>query len=177
MSVKTENALVIRRVFDAPRELVWETWTNPEKVKKWWGPKMFTAPAASMDFRVGGTYLFCMRSDEGPEAWQKGVWSTGTYKEILPMEKIVSTDSFADENGNIVSATYYGMNADFPREMLVTVALKDYDTNKTKLVLMHEGIPGGEDRKGAIQGWNESFDKLEQALASSQRVGDSHEDS
>ncbi len=73
-----EKALIITRVFDAPRELVWRTWTDPEHFKRWWGPKDFTAPVARMDVRVGGTYLWCMRSPEG-----QNYWTTGTYREIV----------------------------------------------------------------------------------------------
>jgi len=161
---QVERVLVITRVFDAPRELVWKAWTEPEQVKRWWGPKIFTSPSCRIDFRVGGKYLFCMRSDSGPEAWQKGLWSTGVYKEIVPMEKIVCTDCFADEHGNVVPATHYDMNADLPLEMLVTVTFEEYKGNKTKITLTHVGIPAGEDSKGADQGWNESFDKLAESL-------------
>ena len=154
------NELVITRVFDAPRELVWKVWTEPEHIVKWWGPKIFSCPEAKIDFRVGGKFLFCMRSDSGPEAWQKGIWSTGVYKEIVPMEKIVCTDCFADEHGNVVPATYYGMEGkDFPLEMLITVTFEDQD-DKTKMTLRHKGIPAGEYMEGSNQGWNESLDKM-----------------
>lgn len=101
------SELVLTRVFDAPRERVWKAWTQPEEVKRWWGPKGFTAPFVTIDFRVGGKYLYCMRAPDG-----KDYWSTGVYREIVPLEKIVATDSFADPEGNVVSATHYGMNAD-----------------------------------------------------------------
>jgi len=161
-SVKPE--LVITRVFDAPRELVWKAWTEPEQVMRWWGPKMFTSPSCKMDFRVGGQYLFCMRSDSGPEAWQKGIWSTGVYQEIVPMEKIVWTDCFADEHGNVVPATHYGMQDDFPLEMLVTVTFEDTPGHKTKMTLRHCGLPAGTMQDMAGAGWNESFDKLAESL-------------
>jgi uncharacterized protein YndB with AHSA1/START domain len=158
-----ENELVITRVFDAPRELVWKAWTEPEQVMRWHGPKIFTCPAARIDFRVGGKYLFCMRSDSGPEDWQKGIWSTGVYKEIVPMEKIVCTDCFADEHGNVVPASYYGMTDDIPLEMLVTVTFEDLQ-GKTRMTLKHRGLPAGEMSEGANQGWNESLDKLAEIL-------------
>jgi uncharacterized protein YndB with AHSA1/START domain len=122
--------LVIERIFDAPRELVWKAWTEPEQLMRWWGPKGFTAPAAEMDFRVGGKYLFAMRSPEFHEG--QVLWSTGVYREIVPFERIVCTDCFADERGNVVPATYYGMNADTPLEMLVTVTFEEHE-GKTKL--------------------------------------------
>src|SRR5512145_956811 len=91
--------LVITRVFDAPRELVWKAWTDPERFKLWWGPESFTAPACEIDLRVGGKYLACMRSPEGQD-----YWSTGVYRDIVPMKRIVYTDSFADDKGNVVPA-------------------------------------------------------------------------
>lgn len=55
-----QRELVITRIFDAPRELVWKAWTEPERVKRWWGPKVFTAPFVKIDLHVGGEYLYCM---------------------------------------------------------------------------------------------------------------------
>src|SRR5690242_8514 len=104
-----DTELSITRIFDAPRSRVWKAWLDPMQVMRWWGPKVFTSPKCKIDFRVGGKYLFCMKSNSGPEIWQKGIWSTGVYKEIVPMQKIVCTDSFADEKGNVVPATHYGM--------------------------------------------------------------------
>jgi uncharacterized protein YndB with AHSA1/START domain len=150
--------LVITRVFDAPRELVWKAWTDPEHVARWWGPKNYTSPVCKIDFRVGGKYLFCMRSPEG-----KDFWSTGTYKEIIPPEKIVVTDSFADSEGNVVSATEYGM-PEMPLELQVTVTFEDLGDGKTKMTLRHVGFPEGEMSEMAGAGWNESFDKLAESL-------------
>jgi uncharacterized protein YndB with AHSA1/START domain len=150
--------LVITRIFDAPRERVWKAWSEPEQMMKWWGPKHFTAPVCKMDFRVGGKYLFCMRDLNG-----KDYWSTGIYKEIVPNEKIVWTDSFADENGNVVPGSHYSMGDDFPREMTVTVSFED-ENGKTKMTLRHTGMPAGEMSKMAGQGWNEQFDKLVELL-------------
>jgi uncharacterized protein YndB with AHSA1/START domain len=152
------QALVITRIFDAPRELVWRAWTEPEMAMKWWGPKGFTTPACRIDLRVGGSYLFCMRSPEGQD-----YWSTGVYKEIVTLERIVCTDSFADEQGNVVPASRYGMTGDFPLELLVTVTFEEQD-GKTKMTLTHAGFPVGEHRDGAQQGWSEMFDKLAESL-------------
>ena len=154
-----EQALVITRVFDAPRELVFRAWSEPERAMRWWGPKGFTTPVCKIDFRVGGKFLNCMRSPDG-----KDYWSTGVYREIVEPERIVCTDSFADAEGNVVPASHYGMVGDFPMEMLVTVTFEDQG-GKTKLTLRHAGMPAGENREGANQGWNESFDKLAEYVA------------
>jgi uncharacterized protein YndB with AHSA1/START domain len=161
-----ENELVITRIFDAPVELVWKMWTDPEQYKKWWGPRGFTIPFCKIDFRVGGRFLYCMKATqeiEGPDVWKKGIWNTGVYKEIVPLEKIVCTDSFADDKGNVVPATYYGMSKEFPLEMLVTVKFEEHN-GKTEMTLRHKGIPSGTDSQEANQGWNESFDKLAESL-------------
>ncbi len=157
VTTPSDREVVIQRVFDAPRELVWKAWTDPQHVMRWWGPKGFTAPSCRIDFREGGSYLYCMRSPEGQD-----YWSTGVYREIVLLERIVATDSFADEHGNVVPATHYGMSADVPIEMLVTVTFEDL-AGKTKLTLRHAGLPA-ELRTDAGQGWSESLDKLAEAL-------------
>ena len=153
-----ERKLVITRIFDLPCEKVWKAWTEPERVKRWWGPKGFTAPIIRIDFRVGGKYVYCMRSSENQD-----FWSTGVFREIVPLERIAYTDSFADEKGNVVPATYYGMSADFPLELQVTLTFEEHD-GKTKMILRHVGIPEGEMSDLAQQGWNESFDKFAESL-------------
>jgi uncharacterized protein YndB with AHSA1/START domain len=138
---------------------VWKAWTTPEEMKKWWGPKYFTAPVSKIDLRVGGKYLSGMRGPDG-----KDYWSTGVYRELIPLERIVATDSFADEKGNVVPASHYGMAGDFPLELLVTVTFEALG-NKTKMVLRHEGIPFGMMREMTETGWRESFDKLAELVA------------
>ena len=152
------DEVVITRIFDAPRELVWQAWTEPEHLMRWWGPKDFTAPTCKTDLRVGGKYLYCMRSPEGQE-----FWSTGTYREIVPPERLVVTDSFADKDGNVVPASNYGLGDDFPLELQVTVTLEEYQ-GKTKMTLRHVGLPAGQIREMTETGWNESFDKLGESL-------------
>ena len=154
------DTLVITRTFDAPRELVWRAWSEPEMAKRWWGPQEFTCPAAQMDFRAGGKYMLCMRGAI-PGGEVRDFWSTGVYKEIVPLEKIVCTDSFADADGNVVPGSHYGME-DMPLEMLVTVTLEELG-GKTKMTLRHKGMPAAtKDDAGA--GWNQSFDKLAELL-------------
>jgi uncharacterized protein YndB with AHSA1/START domain len=149
--------LVITRVLDAPVDQVWKAWTDPEETKKWWGPKQFTAPEIKSDLRVGGSYLYCMRSPDGQD-----FWSTGTYREIVPMERIVATDSFADAEGNVVPSSHYGMEG-FPLEMEMTVTFEEQD-GKTKLTIRQAGLPAGDMADQTEQGWNESLDKLEASL-------------
>lgn len=152
------GSLKITRTFNAPLAQLWQRWTDPEQYACWWGPKDYSACEAKIDLRVGGKYLSCMQGPDG-----KKIWSTGTYKEIIEPNRLVCTDSFADEHGNIVPASYYGMQADFPLELEVEVTLEDVD-GKTRMTLEHCGIPEGELIDQTKQGWNESFDKLDECL-------------
>jgi uncharacterized protein YndB with AHSA1/START domain len=156
---KETKELTITRILDAPRELVWKAWTEPERVKRWWGPKAFTTPVAEIGLRVGGRSFSCMRSPEG-----KDFCGVGVYQEIIKPQRLVVTDSFADEKGNVVPASYYGMEGDWTNA-LITVTLDKLD-GKTKLTLEHTGIAGisPTDFDGMKQGWNESFDKLAEYL-------------
>jgi len=156
---RTMNRTVkITRIFDAPRELVWKAWTNPQHLMRWWGPEHFTSPACTIDLRVGGKYHFCMQAPDGQK-----FWNTGVYQELVAPERIVFTDSFADEQGNAVPASHYGMGDDFPFEMTVTVTFEDVG-GQTKMTLCHEGLPAGEVSEMTVQGWNGSFDKLADSL-------------
>ena len=153
-----QNDVVIRRVFDLPVSKVWQALTEPEGFRKWWGPKGFTCPFSKMEARVGGKYLNCMRGPDGKE-----FWSTGVVKEFKPGKKLVISDHFSDENGNIKSASDdYGMPGDWPMDFLITFELEEADS-ATKLKLRHEGIPE-ESHDDCVKGWNESFDKLEETI-------------
>jgi len=154
----SSNSVEITRIFDAPRTLVWQAWTDPQHLMRWWGPQAFTSPACTLDLRVGGKYHFCMRSAEGQD-----FWSTGVFREIVPPEKLVYTDSFADADGNVVPASYYGMPGDWATEMVVTLTFEEQD-GKTKMTLRHVGLPTGEISEMTSLGWNESFDKLVKSL-------------
>ncbi len=156
-SKKVLNEVVITRIFDAPPELVWKAWTEPEHFKKWWGPKDCISPACEIDLRIGGKYLFCMRLKDGQE-----YWSTGFYKEIIPNKRLVFSHSFADENGNIVPATYYGFEGKFELEMEITVTFEE-EVGKTRMILRQIGMPDNHIEPMNV-GWNESFDKLEESL-------------
>jgi uncharacterized protein YndB with AHSA1/START domain len=158
---KAGQELVITRVFNAPREFVWKAWTDPKCVLRWWGLKDFMAQVCIIDFRVGGVYLYNMHSFFGDD-----FWNTGVFREIVPLERIVYTDSFSDEMGKVVPASYYGMKGDRPLELQVTVTFEEQD-GKTKFTLRYAGIPAGESRNWAETGWNETLDKLAEVLEES----------
>jgi len=162
-----DKKIIISRVFNAPREAVWKAWTDPETIKKWWGPEGFTAPSIKVDFRVGGKYIFAMKGPAGSE-WDKVMYSAGVFKEIDPRKKIVSTDFFSDEKGNKVDPVEYGQSKDAPSEMEVIVTLEDAG-NGTKLSITYPAPESDEafeamKKSGMEEGWNSSLDKLAKVL-------------
>ncbi len=154
-----ERTLVIERVFDAPRDLVWKVWTEPEHIMRWWGPEHYTCPVAKVDLRVGGKYLYCMRDEQG-----KDNWSAGAYLEIVPPERMVVSDYFSDEHGNKVPASQFGLPGDWPDEMIVTVTFDELPGGKTKLTVRQAGMPI-EMQEMAGAGWGTSLEKMAEYLA------------
>ena len=151
-SSNSKDAVVIERTFDAAKDLIWQMWTDPEHFKRWYGPKGFTVPVADMDMRVGGKRLICMASPDG----SMKMWTTGEYTEIFPNERLVYTESPADENGNVVSPSAMGMPDGYPATTEVTVLLEDLG-GRTKMLITHAVVPAG---SGANAGWEQAFDKL-----------------
>ena len=154
----SQHAVVIERVFDAPRDLVWQMWTDPDHFAAWYGPHGARIPVARMDVRVGGRRLVGMEMTTPNGTMQ--MWFTGEYREIVENERLVYTESMSDEHGNIVAASTMGMPADHPDTTEITVELDDV-AGHTRMVMTHAGIPAGS--PGAA-GWNMAFDKLATAL-------------
>ena len=150
--------LVLSRVFNRPREILWQAWTQPEHLMRWFAPEHFEAAAAKVDLRPGGHFLYCMRSPEGAEFWGKGV-----YREIASPERLVYVDSFSDEEGNPVPPERYGLSPDYPGETLVTVTLAD-EGERTLVTLRHAGLPSGEGTDATEAGWRSQLDRLAAAL-------------
>ena len=151
-----DREIVITRVFNAPRELVFKVWTEAEHIAKWWGPQGFTTRVTEMDFRVGGKWRYVMIGPDGTEYPIKGV-----FREIVPLERIVTSDEFEEGFEKV-------MNADLPQGMIATTVFEDL-ADKTKLTIriMHESAE--ERRKheemGVIGGWNSTLDCLDEYLA------------
>jgi uncharacterized protein YndB with AHSA1/START domain len=153
-SNRPRDAVVIERSFDAPVDLIWQMWTDPEHFKAWYGPDGATIPAAKLDVRVGGTRLVCMemRSPDGPMQ----MWFAGEYREVVENELLVYTEAMSDENGNVTSPPDTGMPEGHPMTTEVRVELQDVG-GRTKMVMTHTGVPG--DSAGAA-GWAMALDKL-----------------
>lgn len=148
------DAVVIERIFEAPVDLIWQMWIQPEYFKNWYGPKGFSVPVAEMDMRVGGKRLVCMEM-QTPDRTMK-MWTAGEHKEIITNQRLVYTESMADENGNLVAMP----GSDSPINTEVSIVLEDLDA-RTKMVMTHAGIPAD---SGGNTGWEQAFDKLANLL-------------
>jgi uncharacterized protein YndB with AHSA1/START domain len=156
---------VISRVFDAPRDVVWKSWTEPERLKKWWGPAGFTVHTCKVDLRPGGMFHYGMKAPDGSDMWGKLI-----YREIAKPEKLVFIVCFSDEKGGV---TRHPMSASWPLETLSTVIF-EAQGGKTKVTV--RWIPGessteierktfDEGRDGMKQGWTGTMDQFAAYLA------------
>jgi uncharacterized protein YndB with AHSA1/START domain len=148
------DAVVIEHRFDAPVDLIWQMWTDPDHFRAWYGPEGATVPTAKMDVRVGGSRLVCMEvpTPSGPMY----MWFAGQYVEVVENKRLVYTEFVSDENGVVDSSAAMGMPAGHPTTTEVRVEL-DADGAGTRMVLTHTGIP--EDSPGEA-GWRMAIDKL-----------------
>ena len=166
MPAETKSVdFVTSRVFDAPRDLVWKCFTEPERMQEWWGPKGSTIVASKMDFRVGGTYLGAMRAPDGQVMWGKFI-----YRKIVAPELLVWVHSFSDEAGSV---TRHPMSPTWPLKLLTTVTLEEAPGGKTKLTLRWSPLEATEDERKTFDaahdsmrgGWGGTFERLDAYLA------------
>jgi uncharacterized protein YndB with AHSA1/START domain len=158
-SDQTER-MVVSRVFDAPRELVWKAWTDPKYVMQWWGPKGFTSPVCKIDFRVGGKFLCCMRTPDGQD-----FWNGGEYHEIVLHEKIVYSMYFSDSEGNEVEPAQYGIEHEAIDGARDVVTFEDLGNGRTKLTLIGNETMESAKESGQVEGWKEILDKVAAVVA------------
>ncbi len=143
--------VVLTRVFDAPRQLVWKAWTDSKMMAQWWGPKSFTNPVCEMDVRPGGKMLIHMQGPDG------AVYPmTGVFREVIAPERLVFSDVAEDLDGNPLL------------EGETTVTFEEQG-GKTKLTVRSSARavePIGDDMlKGMNEGWSQSLDRLAELMA------------
>ena len=152
--------MVVTRVFDAPRELVWKAWTDPKYVMQWWGPKGFSCPACRMDVRVGGKSLLCMKTPDGYEGW-----NAIEYHEIVLHEKIVSSMYFSDSEGNKIDPADLGVEQQAIDGAYDVTLFEDLGNGRTKLTMIgNEPMASAKD-SGQWEGWNETLEKVAAVVA------------
>jgi len=164
-----ERELVITRVFDVPRELVWKAFTESDRLARWWGPKGFTMLVRKLDLRPGGVYHYAMRSPAGHIMWGRFV-----YREIQAPECLVFVNSFSDEEGNIVRSPF---SPTWPLEILNTLTLGESD-GKTTITLRGRPVNATAEEQETFwnaqestrQGFAGTFDQLAEYLTEEKKA-------
>lgn len=159
-----DNEFFISRVVNAPRTLVFQAWTDPRHLTKWWGPAGFDNPVCELDLRPGGAHRITMRGPDGVE-----YPITGVFKEIIPPELLVMTLDCAGHPAwwhDMVDPQRSGPNP--AGEMLQTVSFEDLD-GKTRLSIrtrmLSAPIRAAMQKMGMHEGWSGSLDRLEGVMA------------
>jgi uncharacterized protein YndB with AHSA1/START domain len=141
-----ERELIITRVFNAPREVVFKAWTDAKQLAEWWGPKGFTNPVCEVDPKPGGALKIVMRAPDGAEYPMKGV-----FREVVPPSRLVFTNIAVDKDGHPII------------EGLTTVTFAE-EGGKTKLTLQTRGVAvvdyAAAYLNGMEAGWTQSLEKL-----------------
>ena len=142
-----DKVLLIERIFDAPRHLVFKAWTEPEHLMRWWGPREYTMTHCKADLRPGGSFSYKMRSAEGVERAMQG-----TFREVVEPERLVWTGAWINDQGEPGHQT------------TVTITLADL-AGKTRLTLHQAVFESTEVRDAHNNGCSSSFDCLAEYLA------------
>jgi uncharacterized protein YndB with AHSA1/START domain len=167
-AMRTGGEFVITRVFDAPRELVWQAFTKAEHLKHWWGPKGFKMLSCKLDLRPGGVFHYGMQAPNGGEMWGKWV-----FREIVEPERLIFVISFSDEQGGM---TRHPASPDWPLEMLGTTTFAEQG-GKTLLTTRTAAFNATEEERMIFEagfdsmrkGFTGTWDQLTEYLAKARR--------
>jgi len=162
------NQFIITRSFNAPRELVWKAWTDPDHIKKWLSPDGAEMSVKRIELHPGGTFHYSMKIPNGSEMW--GRW---IFREITPPERLVLVQSFSDSKGGV---TRHPMGPTWPLETLATTVLSEQG-GKTMLTLTWEPLNATKEEIDTFNtshdsmngGWEGTFRQFETYLASIQK--------
>lgn len=153
-----KRQVVITRVLNAPRDLVFQAFTDPMHLGRWYAPVGCSLHIVSFDAREGGSFHTCIRSTQHHDCWCKGI-----FLEVVKPSRLVYTMAIADADGNLVSPTDAGMDPEWPAETVVTVTFEEHDGG-TKVTLHQTALESVDKRTGAYPSWLQMFDKLEEEL-------------
>jgi uncharacterized protein YndB with AHSA1/START domain len=149
----------IARVFDAPRSEVWKAWTEPERLRQWWGPKGFTVHTCKVDLRPGGSFLYGMKAPDGSDMWGKFV-----YRKIEAPKRLEFIVSFSDPKGGV---TRHPSSPGWPLQTLSVVSFEE-QAGKTRVTVQWTPHDATEEERKSFdagrasmqQGWGGTLDKL-----------------
>jgi uncharacterized protein YndB with AHSA1/START domain len=170
MSVKkpaahqAERPFIISRVFNAPLDLVWKSWTEAERLKKWWGPKGFIVHTSKVDFRLGGMFHYGMTAPDGSEMWGRFL-----YREIDAPQRMVYVNSFSDPEGGM---SRHPGHLEWPLQILSTVTFEEA-RGRTTVIVRWEALEATNLERSTFQdgmasmqqGWTGTFEQFADYLA------------
>ncbi len=153
----TTRDLVLERVIDVPRELVWAAWTNPEHLKKWFTPAPWTTVDAELDVRPGGIFRTTMRSPEGQE-----FPDAGCFLEVIPNEKLVFTSALGPGFRPVIRLPKEGNCDDIYFTAVITLEALGPNQTRYRAVAMHgdEASTKKHESMGFHHGWSAALDQL-----------------
>lgn len=158
----TKN-MVITRTFNVSVEKLFNAWADGALVKKWWGPKVFTAPVANINFKEGSASLVCMRGPDGRDMYN--LWS---YKKIVRNKKIEFIQYWANKDGQRITAVEAGLPPVLPNEVRHVITFKSLGPNQTEMTITEYGYSNDEIVKISKAGMGECLDKMAEALSTTQ---------
>jgi uncharacterized protein YndB with AHSA1/START domain len=147
----------VTKTFNAPVELVWKVWTDPELVKRWWGPKHYTSPVAKIDFQEGGKSIVCMKAPK--EMGGQEFYSVWMYVKIIPFKTIEFIQSLSDKDGNKTDPSKLGLPSDFPLDIQTIVTFREITNSQTEMIVT-EYADFGTISNFAQIGLEQSLDKM-----------------
>lgn len=145
--MSSQIALVVRRTIKASASRVFDAWTQPEQLRRWWGPRPVTCSAAELDVRVGGSYRIANQLPDGTV-----LWISGTFEIVDPPHRLVYTWEIEREA------------SPSPQRSRVTVRFEPCDGG-TEVIVVHEAIDTEETRVNHEKGWNGCLENLEALFA------------
>ncbi|HEV2480036.1 MAG TPA: SRPBCC domain-containing protein [Puia sp.] len=156
--IAEKNEVLITRIINAPRQLVYDCWTQAEHLKRWYAPNNCTCLFTKIDIKIGSGYHGAIiHSDDGRRNWFYAV-----FKEIDPPKKLVFTLARADEHGNHLSPRDAGMPHEWPDITVVTLTFEDLDPGKQTKFTLHQTVDLDlATRIGAYPSWLQMLDRLE----------------
>ncbi len=159
------SEVIITREFNAPRDMLFEVWSNPEHFTQWFSPKGFKNHFKTLDIRAGGGIHYRMTAPDGTE-----VWGRAQYREISKPNRIVYLQWFSNPEGGI---GFHPLAPSFPRQMLTTIVFESVSASKSKITLTWQPYEATAEelatfeaaKPNMAQGWGGTFEQLDAYLA------------
>jgi uncharacterized protein YndB with AHSA1/START domain len=161
----SEPHVVIKRVLNHSREQIYEAWTNPRYLLKWYAPKGCTIRFTKIDAREGGSFHSCISNPDFD------CWVIGEYLELKRPERIVQTMIIADESGKPAAPSSVGHDPDWTPKTTLVITLKELGPNKTELVLEQDVSEKLAGKTGAYSSWLDMLDNLDALISSARDSG------